>query len=96
MPLPSGPPTKRRVDLAASTFVPALAQINDQGATIRRIAAWSSFDDEQQELLLRFDHWRLVVRKGEAGTVEVAHEALFREWTRAVRRQSHGAEHGVR
>ena len=33
---------------------------------------------------MRFDRWRLVVRKGEAdgGTVEVAHEALFREWTR--------------
>jgi formylglycine-generating enzyme required for sulfatase activity len=84
VPLPSGPPTKRRVDLAASTFVPALAQINDQGTTIRRIAAWNSFNDEQQELLIRFDQWRLVVRKGEAegGTVEVAHEALFREWTR--------------
>jgi formylglycine-generating enzyme required for sulfatase activity len=82
VPLSSGPPPKRRVDLAASTFVPALAQINDQGATIRRIATWSSFNDEQQELLIRFDQWRLVVRKGEAGTVEVAHEALFREWTR--------------
>ena len=82
--LPAGPPPKRRVDLAASTFVPALAQINDQGATIRRIAAWNSFNDEQQELLIRFDQWRLVVRKGETdgGTVEVAHEALFREWTR--------------
>ena len=82
--LPSGPPTKARVDLAASTFVPALAQINDQGATIRRIAAWNSFSDEQQDMLIRFDHWRLVVRKGDAGggTVEVAHEALFREWTR--------------
>jgi formylglycine-generating enzyme required for sulfatase activity len=82
--LPAGPPAKRRIDLAASTFVPALAEINDQGATIRRIAAWNSFDEEQQDLLLRFDHWRLVVRKGEAdgGTVEVAHEALFREWTR--------------
>jgi formylglycine-generating enzyme required for sulfatase activity len=84
VPLPSGPPTKRRIDITASTFVPALAQINDQGATIRRIAAWSSFNDEQQELLLRFDQWRLVVRKGEAdgGTVEIAHEALFREWGR--------------
>ena len=83
VPLPSGPPPKRRVDLAASTFVPALAQINDQGATIRRIAAWTSFSDEQQELLIRFDQWRLVVRKGgRGGTVEVAHEALFREWTR--------------
>jgi hypothetical protein len=82
--LPPGPPSKHRIDLGASTFVPALAQINDQGATIRRIAAWNSFTDEQQELLLRFDQWRLVVRKGEAdgGTVEVAHEALFREWKR--------------
>jgi formylglycine-generating enzyme required for sulfatase activity len=83
-PLPSGPPPKRRIDLAASAFVPALAQISDQGAPIRRIAPWSSFDDEQKELLLRFDQWRLVVRKGDVdgGTVEVAHEALFREWTR--------------
>jgi hypothetical protein len=85
VPLQSRPPPKRRVDLAASTFVPALAQINDQGATIRRVATWTSFSDEQQELLLNFDQWRLVVRKGtdaDGGTVEVAHEALFREWTR--------------
>ena len=82
--LPPGPPPKRRVELAASTFVPALAQVNDQGATIRRIAAWNSFSDEQQELLIGFDQWRLVAHKGETdgGTVEVAHEALFREWTR--------------
>jgi hypothetical protein len=48
------------------------------------VAAWTSFSDEQQELLSGFDRWRLVVRKGKAdgGTVEVAHEALFREWTR--------------
>jgi formylglycine-generating enzyme required for sulfatase activity len=64
--------------------VPALVQISDQGAPIRRVAAWTSFSDEQQELLSGFDRWRLVVRKGEAdgGTVEVAHEALFREWAR--------------
>ena len=82
VPLAAGPPPKRRVDLAASTFVPALAQINDQGTAIRRIAAWSSFSAERQDLLMRFDQWRLVVRKGDADTVEVAHEALFREWTR--------------
>src|SRR4029453_17594370 len=82
VPLPSGPPPKRQTDLAASTFVPALVEINDQGATIRHIARWSHFSEEQQELLKRFDRWRLVVRKGEAegGTVEVAHEALFRTW----------------
>jgi formylglycine-generating enzyme required for sulfatase activity len=82
--LPSGPVAKRRLQLAASTFVPALAQINEQGAAIRRIATWNSFEDEQQELLTRFDQWRLVIRKGETagGTVEAANEALFREWAR--------------
>jgi WD40 repeat protein len=71
--------------LGAATFVPALAQINDQGQTLRRIANWSSFSEEAQELLTSFDRWRLVVRKGAergGGTVEVAHEALFREWQR--------------
>jgi len=84
VPVPSTPPPKRQTDLAAATFVPALAEINDQGATIRHIAEWSSFSEEQQDLLKRLDRWRLVVRKGEAdgGTVEVAHEALFRTWKR--------------
>lgn len=84
VPLPSGPPPKHQTDLAARTFVPALVEVNDQGATIRHIADWSNFDEEQQELLSRFGRWRLVVRKGEAegGTVEVAHEALFRTWKR--------------
>jgi hypothetical protein len=79
-----GLPPKYRLDLAASTFVPALVQINGHGAAIRRIAAWNSFSDEQRDLLTRFDQWRLVVRRGEVdgGTVEVVHEALFREWAR--------------
>ena len=83
--LPGGPPPKHRVDLAASTFVPALAQINDQGATVRCVASWNSFNDDQRDLLSKFDQWRLVVRRGtqvDGGTVEVAHEALFREWAR--------------
>lgn len=85
VPLPAGAPLKRQVDLTASTFVPALAQISDQGATIRRVASWASFNDDQRHLLARFDRWRLVVHKGtdtNGGTVEVTHEALFREWTR--------------
>jgi len=77
-------PAKRIVELGASTFVPTLVQINEQGATIRRVAKWSSFTSEQQDMLHMFDLWRLVVLKGGAdgNTVEVAHEALFREWTR--------------
>jgi formylglycine-generating enzyme required for sulfatase activity len=82
-PMPSAQPAKRLTDLAAATFVPALAQINDQGAAIRRVAKWTTFGAEQQELLKRFDRWRLVVRKGEdSGTVELAHEALLRNWAR--------------
>jgi formylglycine-generating enzyme required for sulfatase activity len=77
-------PSKQIVELGVYTFVPTLVQINEQGATIRRVAKWSSFTSEQQDLLHMFDLWRLVVLKGEAdgNTVEVAHEALFREWTR--------------
>ena len=85
VPLPSGVPLKRLTDLGASTFVPALAQINEQGATIRRVAAWNDFNDDSKKMLARFDRWRLVLRKGveaDGGTVEVAHEALFREWNR--------------
>jgi formylglycine-generating enzyme required for sulfatase activity len=84
MPLPSAPPAQGLVGLAASTFVPTLAQVNEHGATIRHVAEWGGFNEEQRELLRRFDRWRLVVRKGgtRGGTVEVAHEALFREWTR--------------
>ncbi len=48
VPLPSGPPPKHQTDLAASTFVPALAEINDEGATIRHIAKWSDFGEESQ------------------------------------------------
>jgi hypothetical protein len=47
-------------DLGAAIFVPLLAQINEHGAVIRRIEQCASFNDEQQELLLRFDRWRLV------------------------------------
>jgi formylglycine-generating enzyme required for sulfatase activity len=85
--LPAGGPKAHQAELAQGVFVPALADVNDEGASIRRVAAWGDFDARQQELLERFDRWRLVVRReGEADdvgtTVEVTHEALFREWDR--------------
>jgi hypothetical protein len=85
VPLPAGDPPKRVIELGRSTFVPTLVQINDKGQPIRRVPQWEALTDEQHELLDRFDRWRLVVKKGTesgAGTVEVAHEALFREWNR--------------
>ena len=85
VPRPSGSLSPRLEDLAATTFVPLLAGINDQGATIRQVSRWADFTKEQQELLRRFDRWRLVVRKAteaDGGTVELAHETLFRKWGR--------------
>ena len=84
-PVPAAPLPKHLDMLGAATFVPSLVQINDEGATIRRVANWHEFGEEEQELLARLDRWRLVIRKSadeNGGTVEVAHEALFREWTR--------------
>ncbi|MEL6979321.1 MAG: SUMF1/EgtB/PvdO family nonheme iron enzyme [Pseudomonadota bacterium] len=81
---PRQKPPKAVLDLCAAIFVPGLAQFNDEGEATKRVAAWSEFSEEAQLLLQRFIDWRLVTRKGgeAAGgdTVEVAHEALFREW----------------
>ena len=87
-PLPQSGPLTSQDELGARTFVPALVDINEDGAAIRRVADWSEFDDDQKDLLDRFDRWRLVVKKSEKdqdsdttqNKVEVAHEALFREW----------------
>ncbi len=69
---------------AASVFVPALAQVNERGAAVRRVAKLDAFKNEEAHDLLRwFDKWRLVVRTGDS--VEVAHEAMFREWPRFQR-----------
>jgi hypothetical protein len=68
---------------AQRVFVPALAQVNERGGTIRRVANLSGFDDDGREILTSFEKWRLVVTSG--ATVEVAHEALFRAWPRFLR-----------
>lgn len=70
VPLPRREPLDRLLALGAETFVPPLAQINDEGEAIRRVAPWSEFSDEAQELLERFDLWRLVVKKLSTCAVE--------------------------
>lgn len=65
---------------AASAFVPGLAQVNDRGAAMRRIAQLRDLGVPERQLIEHFDQWRLVVMSGD--TVEVAHEALFSEWPR--------------
>ena len=65
---------------AARAFLPALVQLNERGAAIRRVARLDSFDEGDRTLLTHFDKWRLIVKLGDA--VEVAHESMFREWPR--------------
>ena len=79
----SGMVPSSRDAAAQRVFVPALAQVNERGGTIRRVAALSSFDEEGKDILISFEKWRLVVTSGP--TVEVAHEALFRAWPRFLR-----------
>ena len=69
-----------RANDAAHIFIPALAQLNERGAPIRRVAQLSAFDEEAKRVLDNFANWRLIVKSGDS--VEVAHEALFREWPR--------------
>jgi hypothetical protein len=71
-------PSQSRVSLGKATFVPALVAVNEKRKAVRSIADWDEFGEEQKGLLADFVNWRLVVRRGPK--VEVAHEALFREW----------------
>jgi hypothetical protein len=61
-------------------FIPALVQFNERGHPIRRLAAAETFSEQDKELLAPFRRWRLVTTRG--STIEVAHEAMFREWRR--------------
>ena len=84
-PVPLAEPPAQLTRLATRTFVPALVDVNEAGRVVRRIARWDAFDESQRDLLSRFEKWRLLIanRDEAAGhTIEVAHEALFREWSR--------------
>lgn len=65
---------------AARVFIPSLTDLNERGAPIRRVADLATFDETAQALLDHLANWRLVVKS--KTTVEVAHEAIFREWPR--------------
>ncbi|MDF0602098.1 toll/interleukin-1 receptor domain-containing protein [Psychromarinibacter sp. C21-152] len=82
--LPSATEQQQRARLAESAFIPALVDVDESGSVTRRTADWGAFSEDQQSLLHQFEAWRLVVRRGAGtdATVEVAHEALFREWSR--------------
>ena len=64
------------------SFVKHLAQVNDKGEFVRLTARWNDLEPAAFPILEQFVTQRLLIkseRDGE-GTLEVAHEALFRSW----------------
>jgi len=68
------------------TFIPHLARVNKAGQFIRRVASRTELPVRSHALIDLFVEARLLVRDrrpgrdGETDTIEVAHEALLREW----------------
>ncbi|MEO0697725.1 MAG: toll/interleukin-1 receptor domain-containing protein [Pseudomonadota bacterium] len=91
-PLPQRSPPARVLKAAKEVFVPRLIDINADGQAVRRLANVVEFeDDELRHVVEHFVRWRLLVKRGgdsldtqaeEDEPIEVAHEALFREWPR--------------
>ena len=79
---------KERERLAASTFVPALAQMSETGAPIRRVALLDRFDagaNAAGAIRAVASGGDEAAEDGGGSTVEVAHEAVFRGWSRFQR-----------
>jgi tetratricopeptide (TPR) repeat protein len=68
------------------TFIPHLARINRAGQFVRRVASKAEIPSGSHRLIDLFVEARLLVkdrrasRSGEIEIIEVAHEALLREW----------------
>lgn len=74
-------PSKEDLESARSVFVPALVQVDDEGVK-RRIAKREDFPANARALADRFIEQRLLV--SDNNTIEVAHEALLRQWPELV------------
>ncbi len=69
--------------LLRRSFVPHLVRINESGQPARRVARWAEIDTACHVLLRHLVEQRLLVAGAEGAepTVEIAHEAVLREWT---------------
>ncbi|MEN0079752.1 MAG: toll/interleukin-1 receptor domain-containing protein, partial [Pseudomonadota bacterium] len=91
-PLPKRDPSKRRLQDTRGLFLPKLVSLNAEGQPVRHIADLAAFDENERDVAQSFLDWRLLVQRGKSGpndqtpheTIEVAHEAIFREWSRLV------------
>ncbi|MEQ9316834.1 MAG: TIR domain-containing protein, partial [Henriciella sp.] len=78
----SGIVPERYDALLRRVFLPHLARVNEAGEFARRIAKRSDLDPASQPLVDLLIEQRLLVmdQVGEGPTLEVAHEAILREW----------------
>ena len=73
-------------DLLRRTFIPHLARVNKAGQFVRRVAIEADLPARSRAVINLFVEARLLlrdrrpVRDGDADIIEVAHEALLREW----------------
>jgi WD40 repeat protein len=72
--------------LARKAFIPHLARVNPAGQFVRRIATRAEIPTEARPLIDRFAERRLLIRDrrrilgADVEVIEVAHEAMLREW----------------
>lgn len=74
-------PSKLELALARQLFIPALVKLDQEGVT-RRVARRQDLPADAQSLADRFVAQRLLVT--DAGNIEVAHEAILRQWPALV------------
>jgi uncharacterized protein YecT (DUF1311 family) len=77
---------KEQLALMRAAFIPHLARVNAAGQFVRRVALREEIPQQVWPLLDRFADRRLITKDRrstlgvESETIEVAHEALLREW----------------
>ena len=77
---------KAQLALIRVAFIPNLARINPAGQFVRRVAARAEIPPEARPLIDRLAEARLLIKDrrtvggDEVDVIEVAHEALLREW----------------
>jgi hypothetical protein len=77
---------KAQLALVRMAFIPHLARVNPVGQFVRRIATRAEIPAEARPLIDRFAERRLLIRdrrkiaEEDVEAIEVAHEAMLREW----------------
>jgi WD40 repeat protein len=77
---------KEQIALIRDAFIPHLARANATGQFVRRVATLADIPSDARSIIRRFVEARLLIKdrrvvdEKEVEVIEVAHEALLREW----------------